>query len=472
MPRHKRPVVADVIAEFEGSALGDARLDRRLVSIAETMAAEPDASFPRAAENDSELEATYRFLSNEGVSAQEIVAPHRRRTVERASAVAQVVVAHDTTEFNFGTSPREDLGRVGRGKSYGFYGHFALAVDADEHRSPLGVIAFEVYARSGGKGRRGHRALQSDPSNEFHRWRRGLAAAASTLEGMAPVHVMDREADSYAFMAELAEQGHRFVIRMAQATRRLADEDASVGEVIAGASALAEREVPLSPRPTSRLPSYRKLYPARRGRMARLHISATRVTLARPASANQSPARTLCLNVVRAFEPDPPPGQPAVEWRLWTTEPIDTPEQLLAVVDFYRCRWRIEEFFKALKAGCAIERRQLESQHALVNALALLCPIAWRLLLLRTLAHQAEDVPASAVLTKRQLICLRGLLKKKRRPPLPARPTARDAMFGVAAIGGHISNNGDPGWAVLGRGLDKLLTAELGYSLAVDDGEM
>ena len=44
-------------------------------------------------------------------------------------------------------------------------------------------------------------------------------------------------------------------------------------------------------------------------------------------------------------------------------------------------------------------------------------------------------------------------------------------MLGVAGLGGHIKNNGDPGWIVLGRGLDKLLTIALGY-LAAGGAEM
>lgn len=64
------------------------------------------------------------------------------------------------------------------------------------------------------------------------------------------------------------------------------------------------------------------------------------------------------------------------------------------VVDIYRMRWLIEEYFKALKTGCAIEKRQLESKHALVNALAVLIPIAWRLLRLRALARENASAPA------------------------------------------------------------------------------
>jgi hypothetical protein len=38
-------------------------------------------------------------------------------------------------------------------------------------------------------------------------------------------------------------------------------------------------------------------------------------------------------------------------------------------------------------------------------------------------------------------------------------------MLAIAALGGHIKNNGDPGWLVLGRGLHDLLLLELGPRL-------
>ena len=45
-------------------------------------------------------------------------------------------------------------------------------------------------------------------------------------------------------------------------------------------------------------------------------------------------------------------------------------------------------------------------------------------------------------------------------------------MLGIAGLGGHIRNNGEPGWIVLGRGFDDLLLIELGYLLAKDRAEM
>jgi hypothetical protein len=82
---------------------------------------------------------------------------------------------------------------------------------------------------------------------------------------------------------------------------------------------------------------------------------------------------------------------------------------------------------------------------------------AWRLLAAQGhLARSKKPLPASSALTPKQLEVLRAVAKK----PLRAKATAKDAML---ALGGHIKNNGDPGWIVLGRGMHDLLLLELGW---------
>ncbi len=39
----------------------------------------------------------------------------------------------------------------------------------------------------------------------------------------------------------------------------------------------------------------------------------------------------------------------------------------LTQLDWYACRWVIEEYHKCLKSGCAIEKRQLETGKGLVT---------------------------------------------------------------------------------------------------------
>src|SRR4029077_9790487 len=116
---------------------------------------------------------------------------------------------------------------------------------------------------------------------------------------------------------------------------------------------------------------------------------------------------SLPVNVIHVLERKPPRGQPAVEWFLLTNLPIDSDDAIAFAVDCYRARWTIEEYFKALKTGCQFEKRQLESAHSLLNALAILAPVAWRLLLLRHFARAKEKVSAANALTGKQLEVLR-----------------------------------------------------------------
>jgi hypothetical protein len=99
---------------------------------------------------------------------------------------------------------------------------------------------------------------------------------------------------------------------------------------------------------------------------------------------------------VEAREINPPENESPVHWRLVTTEPIDTNDEVAAVIDAYRRRWIVEEFFKALKTGCRYQQLQLESARALLIALSIETAIAWRMLLLRWLAHHEPEAPARA----------------------------------------------------------------------------
>ena len=125
------------------------------------------------------------------------------------------------------------------------------------------------------------------------------------------------------------------------------------------------------------------------------------------------------------------------------------------------CVWAIEEFFKALKTGCAYEKRQLETFHALRNALALFAPLAWQLLLLRTEAQHRPRTPASVVLGEDHIAVLRAAGRR----PLPPQPSTSDVLLAIAALGGHLRRNGEPGWLVLGRGLEKLEVLTAGWCL-------
>ena len=199
----------------------------------------------------------------------------------------------------------------------------------------------------------------------------------------------------------------------------------------------------------------------REARTAKLSFSATKVVIRRPWTAVETPGDSISVNVVSVKEKNPPPGMEPVDWILFTGEPIETAEDILAVADHYRGRWPIEEYFKALKSGCVFEERQLESKATIVKTLALFVPIAWVLLRMRAASRSSAKASIDTVLTPTQIV----ILKKETGLPLRKNSSAVDAYLAVARLGGHIKNNGPPGWQVLGRGYAILLMLETGFKI-------
>jgi hypothetical protein len=448
------PSMADEVADAD---LGDVRLAKRLTALVTSIADRAAESFPKALD-DAELEGAYRFFGNDRVTPEAILAPHFRQTARRAAQHQDVLVVHDTSQFEFnGSSPREGLGRLVN-PGQGFFGHFSLAVAAGGSREPLGLLAIETIFRLD-KAKPKNQRRSSDSRGESARWPRGIEAAERLLGATTrAIHVMDREADSYPILACLHDADRSYVIRAFQNRILVGDDERRLRDVAMAAKRSFEREVPLSRRP--KIPGAPgKRHPPRTGRIARLSFAATTVEIPRTGKAKRDSSTSIRLNVVYVVERRPPPGEPPVEWFLLTDLPITNAEQIEFVVDCYRGRWMIEEYFKALKTGCQYEKRQLESAHSLLNAMAVLAPVAWRLLLLRHLARYAPEQSATAALTPVQLEVLRAVAKR----PMPAHPTVKEAMLAIAGLGGHLPRNGDPGWLVLGRGMHDLLLLELGW---------
>lgn len=469
--------------EFEGAAFGDRRLSERLKTIVDSAAATPDVGFPVQAGSDAALEGTYRFFNNDRVTPAAILEPHVTMTCLRASMAGTCLAIHDTSAIEFdGEAERTGLGPI-RGKGQGFFAHVTLALSADGRRHPLGVLGLKTFVRKKeAKGRRTASERRQDPECESLRWQELAIEVGQKLARRARViHVMDREADAYDLFSKLLEHGQSFIIRLSHDRRIVESEESqqitSLFEALEATSAVVQREVPLSRRPAKKTaPKEQGIHPPREGRIAKLSFSAATFQIRRPRSLSRDLPDCLTLNLVHVVEVDPAQGEAPVEWRLVTTERVGTPEEILAVVDNYRARWTIEEFYKALKTGCGFEKRQLESLPALLNALAVFLPVAWRLLLLRTLARKDPDLPASEALSSGQIGVLKAiktmtdpsktaarLVEALRRVKLSEHPTVGQALLAVAALGGHIRNNGSPGWMVLGRGFETLLMLELGF---------
>jgi len=461
-----------VMQEFEDVDLGHKKRDRRVKRVVAALAVKPDASFPEAMGSDAALEGLYRLVNNERVSAAKLLKPHCAQTVERVKSKSEevVIVAHDTTGLEFAGEGRTGLGPMLKSER-GFYAHFSLAVNPDERREPLGILSFiPVIRKEKGarKEKRTARVVQSDPEKEYLRWTQGIDEAERQLAGVKrAIHVGDRESDSYEILTGMAANDRGFVLRLKYNRNIITDdESAKLYDVLEQVQGVAEREVALAFRKDHKSQGTVKVFPPREARLATLVFAAKSVRFKRPRDLPKDKYPDFIdVNVVRVWEPHPPEGEQAIEWKLVTREPTETPEQILKIVDYYRCRWPIEEFNKALKTGCRVQTRQLIDVAALLNVVALFVPIAWSILHLRTLATSANPPPASAVLTPTQLAVLTAHPKTQKRFQSAGSPTSRDALYAVAALGGHLKRNGAPGWLTLFRGFKTLTELVIGWEL-------
>lgn len=449
--------------EFEGVDLGDPRLEARLLTLASALDDAPTASLASASKSVAAREAAYRFVENGRVTMEAMMEPHRRKTAARCAAAGAVYVISDTTEFSFeGERRGEALGRI-QGKQRGFLGHTAIAVSASGDRKPLGVLGIDIIVRD--EEKKPHRSVlqqKRDPKRESLKWPSMVDRAEAQLKGVTAVHVMDREGDIFELLSDMVSAKRKFVIRAAQ--NRWVQGEGKLLDVIADAPVLLDREVELSRRTKAPRDTHGRGHPRRTERTAKLAISSRSVTIRRPKTTERHHPAELAINVVNVHEPSPPDDQPAVQWVLLTSEPIASAEDVAAVVDAYRARWLIEEFFKAIKTGCAFEARQLRTIRTLTNTLGLLAVIAWRLLLLRWLDRHAPETPAAGVLEPILIEALAARLRHIKEPKaLSPQPTIADVMRGIARLGGHHKSNGPPGWRLLWTGLQDLLMWSAGF---------
>ncbi|MFD2578397.1 IS4 family transposase [Novosphingobium colocasiae] len=260
-----------------------------------------------------------RFLRNRAVTIEEMLWQAAQRTSGRCRG-RDVLVLQDTTVVR----------SSGGG---GDYLHAALALD-EEDGAILGLVDGCFLKRS--SGRKGERRALPIEEKESFRWLEAAEQAASVCAGAGRITIVaDREGDIYEAFA-LRPRGTDLLIRAAQ-DRSLEDG----GKLFAALDALA---------PAGQADLDLPAGPGRRARTARLGVRFATMKLARP---NRRFAAGLPgavdMQLVDVREIDPPPGVPAVHWRLLTTRPVGDAAQAWAIAGLYRRRWAIEQLFRTLK---------------------------------------------------------------------------------------------------------------------------
>ena len=404
--------------EFETLDLGDARLNRRAVLLAERLAQKPGASIPNACHNWSETVAAYRFLSHEDVSWDDVMQAHWQASEQRIGQHPVVLCLQDTTELDFNAQQTAGLGPLSYEAQRGLYLHPTYVVTPD--REPLGVTNAWTWARQF-KAADGTRAGVLESTRWIESYER-VAEQALRLPHTRHICVADRESDIMALLVRARELEHAADYLVRSQHNRALPEGGKLWEKVGQAPVLGHVRFDL---------------PAGRGRKARAvkqEVRVERVTL------NDGAKGQVQVTCVVAAEIDAPAGVKPVLWRLLTNRQASTLEQACALIDWYRARWEIELFFLVLKEGCRVERLQLGDSERLQTALALYMVIAWRINRLMRLGRALADLPADLVFESDEWKAAFILNKK----PVPKQvPELNTVIRLIAQRGGFLARKGD-----------------------------
>jgi hypothetical protein len=431
--------------EFAQVDLGDCRLNERLIYTGELLSRAPQASIPEVCQDWASTKGAYRLFSNPRVTSDAILSAHVDQTLARCGAEREVLCVGDTTDVNVSRDcPAEGVGAMSCKKMSGFYAHVLLAVTSECHH--LGVLKNKWIVRDRKKvGKKSQQRKQLPITDkESYRWVEDFNHVNS-LAVQTPqtqfFYIADRESDVYELLSSAKDATAHLIIRSNQ--NRTLDNNLQLHDVI--------REAPIIGHVQVTIPRARQ----RKERSATLELRAKAITLRAPKRSGGRD-KPLTIHVIQATEINTAPGVEPVSWTLYTFCPIDTKEQVFAILRRYVCRWQIEIFFRVLKEYCQIESLRLDHLDRLQNAIALYLVISWRVMHLMTTARQYPDQPCHPLLEPHEWKLAWILWYKK--PPPKKPPTNRDIVRLIAQLGGFLARkcDGEPGAKTIWRGLEKL----------------
>jgi Transposase DDE domain len=248
--------------------------------------------------------------------------------------------------------------QIGNERGRGFFVQTVLAV-RPQTREVLGCLAQEPFVRiPAPEGEQRYERRKRD-ERESDVWMRQVQAIGTPeLESMW-VHVGDRGADMFPFFQACQATQTHFLVRAGK-SRRVQESEQEISSSLTQARAFASQ-------------GSRMLVLAARhghpGRSAQLQLAFGQLTLLPPRYEPRAGQDPMTVWVIRVWEEQASAREEPLEWISLTSVPTTTLEQAWKRVDWYQCRWLVEDYHQCLKSGCRIEERQLQSVDALMRRL-------------------------------------------------------------------------------------------------------
>lgn len=408
----------------------------------------------------------WRFLRNPAVTTGEMVCQAVSGTGTRVAG-RDIVVVQDTSELALGgrRAQANGYGPVGKGGALrGLLLHAGLALDAGTG-ALLGLVDAQVWNRDAGAVAPRRSRVTAD--KESRRWLDTTARASEALASANSITVVsDRESDFYEHFACRPLNTH-LIVRVCQ-NRKIKTAPEQAGELLFGfIDALPE-----GGRFDAKIPAA----PGRKARETVLAVRFSRVELCKPRhGAARGLPETIALTLVDVREVSTPEDSEPIHWRLLTTHPVSSLNEARRIVDLYRMRWTIEEFFRTLKtAGFNIEEADIGEPMVMTKFVAAATVAAVTIMQLvrardGTTDQQLADAfePTDQPILEAVSARLEGKTARQKNPH--PKGSLAFAAWVIARLGGWTGYYGKPGPKVMRFGLDDFRRIKFGTTLRLQD---
>lgn len=444
--------------------LGDKRLAKRAALLSDTLLKSKTSSIRAATQDEASQKGAYRFLNNEKVSEQALTQALQQRTTTLCKG-RDLLVLQDSTEISLDThtarlQPQSGFGPIGNHTTVGFKVHAALVLDAQK-LTLLGLCYYYQWNRdweSGNKFSRNYKRLPIE-QKEAYRWIEAAHQSKELLRTARSItFIEDRAGDIYEQFATIPDANTNLIIRSKD--NRNVNGNAKLYPTLAKAPKAGELTVDIA----------KDIRKDTKGRRALLAVRYCPVAIRCP-DGKKGVSQEVKLWAVEAKEINAKVSTPIV-WRLLSTKEITCFEEALFLIERYKCRWYIEQFFRLMKKkGFQLEDSQLESAWAIRKLSVLLAGVILRIMQMLLAYGKEQDQPIEDVYSKKEIKCMQQLLVQlqtsKARNPF-ATTSLRWATWIMARLGGWKGGRKErpPGVICLKNGLDNFNLIYQGWILA------
>jgi hypothetical protein len=148
----------------------------------------------------------------------------------------------------------------------------------------------------------------------------------------------------------------------------------------------------------------------------------------RPPIGKQKQYPELVLTAIYATEKNTPKDREKIDWKILTDLPVRSCLDAIEKLEWYAQRWKVETLHKILKSGCRAEEAKLRTAERLVNLIAILTILSWRIFWITMLNRTRPEAAPTEAFTDLDQYLHDELIPNRLSCPR-ARPTTRQHCY-------------------------------------------